>query len=76
MAAVTIRKLPEATHRAIRLRAAHNGRSTEAEIRAILEASVQPKIRIGSAICALAKGLGAGLKIERDRKPVAPASFE
>jgi len=31
MAAVTIRNLPEATHRALKVRAAQHGRSTEAE---------------------------------------------
>ena len=33
MPAVTIRNLSEETHRALKLRAAHHGRSTEAEIR-------------------------------------------
>jgi predicted nucleic acid-binding protein len=33
MAAVTVRNLPEETHRALKLRAAHNGRSTEGVIR-------------------------------------------
>ena len=40
MAAVTIRNLTDETHRALKQRAAHHGRSTEAEIRAILEDAV------------------------------------
>jgi plasmid stability protein len=42
MPAVTIRNLPEETHRALTVRAAHHGRSTEAEMREILEAAVRP----------------------------------
>ena len=38
MANVTVRNLPDAVHRALRARAATHGRSTEAEIRYILEA--------------------------------------
>jgi plasmid stability protein len=37
MATVNVRNLPDAVHRALRVRAAHHGRSTEAEIRFILE---------------------------------------
>jgi len=33
MAMLTVRNLPDDVHRALRVRAAHNGRSTEAEIR-------------------------------------------
>ncbi|MGH3457314.1 FitA-like ribbon-helix-helix domain-containing protein [Aeromicrobium sp.] len=40
MAAVTIRNIPDATHRALKARAARNGRSTEAEIREILADAV------------------------------------
>ena len=36
MAAVVIRNIPEATHRALKARAKAHGRSTEAEIRNIL----------------------------------------
>ena len=32
MSVVTVRNLPEETHRALKLRAAQHGRSTEAEI--------------------------------------------
>lgn len=52
MPAVTIRNLSDETHRALRVRAAHNGRSTEAEIRAILEAAVRPsqRVKLGSLL--------------------------
>jgi plasmid stability protein len=52
MAALTIRNLPTGVHRALRLRAAQHGRSMEAEVRAILEATVQPpaRPRLGSLL--------------------------
>lgn len=39
MATLTIRNLPEQVHRALRLRAAENARSVEAEVRALLAAA-------------------------------------
>lgn len=45
MPAVTIRNLSEATHRALKVRAAHHGRSTEAEMREILESAIRPQAR-------------------------------
>ncbi len=78
MPAVTVRNLPEATHRALKLRAAQHGRSTEAEIRDILEPQVLPKaqVRIGSELAALGKRLGGiDLKISRDPAPTEPADF-
>ena len=72
MAAVTIRSLPDETHRALKLRAAQQGRSTEAEIRAILEEAVRPKVRLGSALRAAGRSVGGvELELERDRTPVA-----
>ena len=52
MSSVTVRNLPDATHRALKLRAAQHGRSTEAEIRFILELAVAPKTGMGSALAA------------------------
>ncbi|HXY67340.1 MAG TPA: Arc family DNA-binding protein, partial [Mycobacterium sp.] len=46
MAILTVRNLPVAVHRALRVRAARHGRSTEAEVRAILEEAVRPEGRI------------------------------
>jgi plasmid stability protein len=47
MAAVTIRGLSDETHLGLKARAAKNGRSTEAEIRAILDETVFPPGREG-----------------------------
>lgn len=79
MAAVTVRNLPAETHRALKLRAAHNGRSTEAEIRKILEDAVAPKprLRIGSELAAFGRRYGGiELNYKRDRRPIEPAEFE
>ena len=46
MAAITIRQLSDETKQQLRIRAAHNGRSMEAEVREILEAAVRPKVDI------------------------------
>ena len=42
MAAVRIRNLPDEVYLALKIRAAGNNRSTEAQMRAILEATVRP----------------------------------
>ncbi|MCF4166909.1 Arc family DNA-binding protein [Zavarzinia compransoris] len=79
MPAVTIRNLPAETHRALKQRAAAHGRSTEAEIRAILEAAVRPQERlaIGTALAAFGAEMGGlDLVVERDHTPVEPADFE
>lgn len=83
MPAVTIRNLSEETHRALKVRAAHHGRSAEAEMRDILEAAVRPanRIRIGSALSALSRDVGLtnadfeALEQTHDRKPAEPMSF-
>ncbi|MBM7122518.1 FitA-like ribbon-helix-helix domain-containing protein [Dyella kyungheensis] len=79
MASVTIRNLPEETHRALRVRAATHGRSTEAEIRAILENAVRPenRIKLGSLLADMGREVGGvELEIERDRTASEPVSFE
>lgn len=43
MAVLTVRNVPDEVHRALRQRAASRGRSTEAEVRAILEEAVRPE---------------------------------
>ncbi|MBK1702187.1 FitA-like ribbon-helix-helix domain-containing protein [Thiococcus pfennigii] len=70
MASFTVRNLPEETHRALRARAAAHGRSTEAEIRAILESAVRPdeRVKLGSLLAEIGREVGgADLEIERDR---------
>ncbi|MBE0532082.1 MAG: plasmid stability protein [Rhodospirillales bacterium] len=79
MAVVTVRNLPEETHRALKLRAARHGRSAEAEIRHILEEAVRPKTRlkIGSELAAFGQRFeGVDLDIARDQAPTEPAVFE
>ncbi|MDX0312548.1 plasmid stabilization protein [Sinorhizobium meliloti] len=84
MPAVTIRNLSAEAHRALKVRAAHHGRSTEAEIRDILEEAVRPanRLRIGSALAALSREAGLtnadfeALEQARDRTPAVPMSFE
>jgi plasmid stability protein len=79
MAAIVIRNLSPETHRALRARAARHARSTEAEARAILDEAVRPaaRVRLGSALAALAKPLG-GLEfdIARDETPAKPIDLE
>jgi plasmid stability protein len=79
MPAVTVRNLPEEIHRALKVRAALNGRSTEAEIRVILQEAVAPKprIKIGSELAAFGRRYGGiELNYKRDRRPIEPAEFE
>jgi len=75
MRAIVVRNISAETHRALRVRARQHGRSTEAEVRAILDGAVRPagRIRLGSALAALAKPFG-GLKLEirRDKGPAVP----
>lgn len=77
MPAVTVRNLPEETHRALKRRAAAHGRSTEAEIRAILEDAVRPETRtkIGSELAAFGRRFGGlDLDVTRDQAPTEPAA--
>ncbi len=79
MSVVTVRNLPEETHRALKVRAAQHGRSTEAEIREILEEAVRPptRVKIGSALTAFGQRFGGlDLDITRDPAPTEPATFE
>ena len=79
MASITVRNLPDETHRALRVRAATNGRSTQAEIRAILESAVRPdsRVKLGTFLAEIGREAGdVDLAIERDRTPSEPLSFE
>lgn len=57
MAMLTVRNLPEEVHRALRVRATEHGRSTEAEVCAILEEAVKPegRVRLGSLLADLGR---------------------
>ncbi len=83
MAAVTIRNLSDEIHRALKVRAAQHNRSTEAEMRAILEAAVCPpdRLRLGSALAQLSRTMGlTNADVEAivqagDGVPAEPLSF-
>lgn len=68
MAAITIRNLSDETHRALKARAAHNSRSTEAEVRAILDAAVAPehRVKLGTLLAHIGQEVG-GVELEIDR---------
>lgn len=85
MASVTVRNLPDEVHRALRIRAAKHGRSTEAEIRDILEMNVKPpeRIKLGSLLASIAREAGGLTDAEaetfnqlRDKTPAEPMRFE
>jgi plasmid stability protein len=84
MAMLTVRNLPEAVHRALRVRAAAHGHSTEAEVREILASAVKPetRVRVGDALAALGRTLGLMnedfevLDRVRDKTPAEPLKFE
>lgn len=78
MPAVTIRKLSEEAHRALKVRAAKHGRSAEAEMREILEQAVRPqnRVKIGSELAAFGRRFKLDFEPVRDRSPIEPASFE
>ncbi len=78
MPAIVVRNISAETHRALRARAKQHGRSTEAEIREILDRAVRPstRVKLGSALSALAQPLGGlDLKIRRDKTPAEPADL-
>jgi plasmid stability protein len=78
MAAIVVRNISEETHRALRARARRHGRSTEAEVRAILDGAVRPehRVRLGSALAALAMPFGGlDLEIKRDKTPARASDF-
>lgn len=79
MAAVTIRNLPDATHRALKRRAKLHGRSTEAEIRDILEkaTSAVKKMGVGDELAEIGRQLGGvDLSFERSKEEDEPPIFE
>ncbi|MBL8491863.1 MAG: plasmid stabilization protein [Rhodocyclaceae bacterium] len=84
MAMLTVRNLPDDVHRALRVQAAQHGRSTEAEVRAILQAAVKPenRLRLGDALAALGRKVGLtqedfeALERGRGKTPAAPMSLE
>ena len=84
MAMLTVRNLPDDVHRALKVRAAQHGRSTEAEVREILESAVKPetRVRLGEALAALGRKIGLtnedfeAFNRVRDKTPAEPLRFE
>jgi plasmid stability protein len=84
MAMLTVRNLPDDVHRALRVRAAQHGRSTEAEVREILASAVKPetRVRLGDALAALGRRIGLtnedveALSGVMDKTPAEPPRFE
>ena len=78
MPAITVRGISQQTHDALRARALRHGRSTEAEVRAILDAAAdsEPRVRLGSLLVDIAHATG-GIEIEyeRDRTPHQPVDL-
>jgi len=84
MAAVTIRNLSAEAHRALKLRAARHHRSTEAEMRAILEEAARPesRLQLGTALSKMSRKIGLtnadieALEKTRSARAAEPLSFE
>ena len=84
MAMLTVRNLSDEVHRALRVRAAQHGNSTEAEVREILAAAVKPetRVRLGDALATLGRKIGLTDKDfeafhqVRDKTPAEPLRFE
>lgn len=85
MPAITIRNLSAEVHRALKLRAARHGRSTEAEVRDILEKAARPesRVRLGTLLAEIGRQAGLteeegrvfAAAIERDRTAPEPIGF-
>ena len=83
MPMLTVRNVPDEVHRALRARASSRGRSTEAEVRAILKETVLPEGRAALGTLLTAVGRRAGLTeeefasfVQRDRSAARPVDLE
>lgn len=84
MAMLTVRNLSDDVHRALRVLAAQHGRSTEAEVRDILEKATKPegRLKLGSLLTSIAREAGGLTETEvehfeqlRDKTPAEPMGF-
>lgn len=82
---LTVRNVPDAVHLALRVMAAQHGRSTEAEVRDILEKAAKPqnRVKLGSLLVSIAREAGEPTDAEadrfnnlRDKTPAEPMGFE
>ena len=84
MATMTIRNIPDEVHRALKIRAAANGRSAEAEVRQILASTVRPEstVPFGQLLVEIGRDVQltdeehAVFERARDRQPHEPMSFD
>lgn len=83
MAVLTVRNVPDEVRRSLRVRAAQHGRSTEAEVRAILEEAVKPqgRMKLGSSLADIGRKLRltneeVALINARDKSGPRPVDFE
>ena len=84
MAILTVRNVPDDIHRALRRRAARNGKSMESEVRDILNRALKPEsgIKIGDALAAIgrrSKLTNDDFEVfekARDEMPAEPMKFE
>ncbi len=81
---LTVRNLPDAVHRALRVRAAQHGHSMEAEVREILESAISPQGRMKLGSLLADAGRKAKLSDDefavfgqvRDKTPARPLGWE
>jgi plasmid stability protein len=84
MPILTVRNVPDDVHRALRVRVAQNGRSTEAEVREILASAVMPqkRVRLGDALAMLGREIGLSnadveaIEQGKDKAAAEPVRFE
>ena len=84
MPSITIRNVSDEVRRALRVRAVLHGRSTEAEIRDILEQAAKPdgRVKLGSLLAAIGRDAGVtnedveSFSLLRDKTPAEPVRFE
>ena len=78
MPAITIRNIPSEVHNALKALAAAHGRSTEAEVRGLIEQAVRPenRIKLGSLLASIGQEVGGvELEIQRDTVVTEPINL-
>ena len=81
---MTVRNIPETVHNALKARAKLHNRSTEAEVRAILEEAINPagRVPLGDALAELSRSIGlsnedfAVFEQVRETRAAEPMRFE
>lgn len=84
MSMITVRKLPEEVHRALRARAALHGNSVEAEVRSILANAVasEGRVKLGSLLADMGRQVNLTdeeidvLEHVRSKSPARPLDLE